>query len=104
MLISSFAWAAIARVRAVDPALATAYLVVRPAAGDVERVAAAGHQALHPWFGEVTPALVEACHRAGLAVNCWTCDDPARMVELARAGVDGICTNDPALARRALDG
>jgi glycerophosphoryl diester phosphodiesterase len=28
----------------------------------------------------------------------WTVDDPERMRELASAGVDGLITNDPALA------
>jgi glycerophosphoryl diester phosphodiesterase len=102
VLVSSFEWAVIERVHALDPALATALLVVAPAAGDVERVAAEGHRALHPWFAAVTADLVQHCHAAGIAVNCWTCDDPERMVEIAAWGIDGICTNDPALARRAL--
>jgi glycerophosphoryl diester phosphodiesterase len=104
VLVSSFEWAVIERVHALDPALATALLVVAPAAGDVERVAAAGHRALHPWFAAVTAELVQRCHAAEIAVNCWTCDDPERMAEMAAWGIDGICTNDPALARRALAG
>jgi glycerophosphoryl diester phosphodiesterase len=33
-----------------------------------------------------------------VAVNVWTVDDPDRMLELARWGVDGIVTNVPAVA------
>jgi glycerophosphoryl diester phosphodiesterase len=102
VLVSSFEWAVIERVRTLDPTVATAYLVVAPADDDVGRVARAGHRALHPWFGAVTDDLIRRCHDAGLAVNCWTCDDPTRIVELASWGIDGICTNDPALARQAL--
>ena len=65
-------------------------------------VAAGGHRALHPYVLFVTEAMVTACHEAGLALNTWTCDDPDRMVELARWGVDGICTNVPDVAVSAL--
>jgi glycerophosphoryl diester phosphodiesterase len=102
VLVSSFDWTVIERVRAADAAVPTAFLVVAPAAGDVERVAASGHRALHPWFGSITEDLIRRCHSAGLAVNCWTCDDSHRMLELAAWGIDGICTNDPALAHRTL--
>ena len=43
------------------------------------------------------PALTEervgAMHAAGLKVNCWTVDDPARGEELASWGVDYITSN-----------
>jgi glycerophosphoryl diester phosphodiesterase len=45
----------------------------------------------------VTPALVEGCHALGVALFAWTVDDANRALELARAGVDGIITNDPRL-------
>jgi glycerophosphoryl diester phosphodiesterase len=47
---------------------------------------------------------VDACHAACIAVNVWTCDEPARQRELADWGVDGICTNRPDLAVDALAG
>ncbi len=45
----------------------------------------------------ITPGLVAAAHRAGIAVIAWTVDEPARLRELAALGVDGICSNDPRL-------
>lgn len=36
---------------------------------------------------------VAALHRAGITVNCWTVDDPARAAELAAMGVDIITSN-----------
>ena len=62
----------------------------------------AGHAALHPYDATVTPELVTACHDAGLRVNVWTVDDPARILELAEMGVDGVVTNVPDVARAAL--
>ena len=53
---------------------------------------------MHPWVQTLTRDAVRAAHGAGLAVNTWTCDDPARMRELIAWGVDGICTNVPDVA------
>ena len=36
---------------------------------------------------------IDAMHAAGLLVNCWTVDDPARAAELAAWGVDFITSN-----------
>lgn len=45
----------------------------------------------------VSPALVEAAHRAGVAVHVWTIDDVAEMEELVGLGVDGIMSDRPSL-------
>lgn len=46
--------------------------------------------------------FIARCHALGLRVDYWTIDDPAQAVALARAGADGIVTNDPKLVARAL--
>ncbi|RKT19672.1 glycerophosphoryl diester phosphodiesterase [Streptomyces sp. 1114.5] len=42
------------------------------------------------------PGALADLHAAGIAVNVWTVDQPARWKALADAGVDGIITNRPA--------
>ncbi len=44
----------------------------------------------HPALNE---ERIAAMHQAGLIVNCWTVDDPARAEELAAWGVDMITSN-----------
>jgi glycerophosphoryl diester phosphodiesterase len=40
-------------------------------------------------------ALIEKCHRLGLAVDYWVVNDAAEAARLLRAGADGIITDDP---------
>ncbi len=41
------------------------------------------------------PSLIAKAHAAGLRVDYWTVNDPARARELVAAGADGIMTDDP---------
>ena len=104
ILVSSFDLGSIARVRDVDPRVATAWLtmLVPDAASVVASLVEAGHRALHPYDSVVDAALVGTCHAAGIDVNVWTVDDPERIRALANFGVDGICTNEPDVALRVL--
>ncbi len=43
----------------------------------------------------VTASSVERAHAAGLPVLTWTVDEPADLVRVVEAGVDGVITNDP---------
>jgi glycerophosphoryl diester phosphodiesterase len=102
-LISSFRFETVDMCRALMPRVRTAWLVPTADADAIAATASGGHVAIHPWVTSLTESEVRAAHRAGLAVNTWTCDDPDRMRELIAWGVDGICTNVPdiALAVRA---
>lgn len=104
VLISSFDIPTLDRVRAVDPDMATGFLVFdldrRPDA--LQRAADGGHTAFHPWDPFVDAAMIDACHDLGLRLNTWTVDDPDRMRQLASWGVDGIVTNVPAVAATTL--
>jgi len=102
-LISSFSWETIEACRAQAPEIATAWLCLAADHEAIARVAAAGHAALHPHERSVDTALVEQVHAEGLALNVWTCNDRDRIAELAGFGVDGVCTDVPAVALDALD-
>lgn len=46
--------------------------------------------------------LVDAAHRAGMAVHAWTIDDEVEMRELIAVGVDGIMTDWPSVLAAVL--
>jgi glycerophosphoryl diester phosphodiesterase len=61
-----------------------------------------GCAAWHPFRTLVSPRRVAAAHAAGLRVQAWTVDDLRAARRLARMGVDGVFTNDPARLVRQL--
>lgn len=106
VLVSCFHLPTLDRVRALEPAIATAYLhgpVYRTWDDLAAEVAGHGHRTIHPWYWIVDRWYLAAARRHGLEVNTWTVDDPARMAALVDLGVDGLCTNVPDVARTVLD-
>lgn len=95
--LSSFWWPALDGAREHGPAIRRAYVYASyPEVGAlIDRARAAGLWALHPQHSFVTLELVAQAHAAGLAVNAWTANDPADIVTLIAAGVDGICSDFP---------
>lgn len=104
VLVSSFDMTAINAVRDLARTLPTAFLTSEAIGAEVAvgRASAHGHVAINPHDDIVTPRWVAEAHDAGLAVNVWTVDDPARMIELAEMEVEGIITNVPELAIETL--
>jgi glycerophosphoryl diester phosphodiesterase len=104
IIVSSFGFACIERVRELDPSLRTAFLI----GGDrdpvplLDRAAAGGHRGVHPHWAMVDEAFMTHARHLGLFVNTWTVDDPGEIRRLAALGVDGIVTNVPDVALAAL--
>jgi glycerophosphoryl diester phosphodiesterase len=60
---------------------------------------ATGARTIGPRHELVTRDLIDAAHALRLRVVPWTVNDVRRMAELFALGVDGIVTDEPALAR-----
>lgn len=67
----------------------------------VEAIVAAGAR-VAVWSQDVNAASIAAAHARGLKVWIYTVDDPAAMRRLFALGIDGIITNQAALAWRTL--
>lgn len=104
VLITSFDMGAINAVHDIDKNLPTGFLTDDDIGPEVSigRATAHNHVAINPWDDIVTPRWIDAAAEAELDVYVWTVDDPKRMKQLAKMGVNGIITNVPDVAVRAL--
>jgi glycerophosphoryl diester phosphodiesterase len=48
-------------------------------------------------------AMIHRAHKRGMKIYVWTVNDPVQMSVMMSRGVDGIITDDPALARRVIE-
>lgn len=106
VIVSSFHPGVLAQVRVRAPHLAVGVLFHAAQRLPMRRAWVARvlrPAALHPEHVLVTGADLAAWRRHGYAVNVWTVDDAAAVRRLAALGVDGIITNEPARALRALE-
>jgi glycerophosphoryl diester phosphodiesterase len=101
VVVSSFDLATIDRVRSLDPAIRTGFLLFTGSPTWAAQMCRdRGHQAVHPHEVLVDEAFMEAAD--GLLVHTWTVNDPARLRALADLGVDAVVTDVPDVALRVL--
>lgn len=124
--VQSFDWRTLREVKKLAPEISTACLTIesqnmntvtpdtsgaspwhaglkREDHGSLPRmVQAAGCNIWSPFWRNVTPESIAETHALNLKIIPWTINDPAEVERLAALGVDGIITDYPDRARRAL--
>jgi glycerophosphoryl diester phosphodiesterase len=81
----------------------TAGLTLAQHGGSVPKmVKAVGAQIWSPYFGELTPDLLREARSLGLKVIPWTVNDPSAIDNMLAWGVDGLITDYPDRARKAM--
>jgi glycerophosphoryl diester phosphodiesterase len=53
--------------------------------------------------GQASLQLIRRAHSLGKQIYVWTVDDPITMSRMISMGVDGLITNEPALARQVME-
>ncbi|MER7757633.1 glycerophosphodiester phosphodiesterase family protein [Kitasatospora sp. NPDC097643] len=98
VVVQSFEVDALRYTRELAPELPLALLRSTLDPDPVATARELGLTAYHPSDGALAarPEVVADLHAAGVAVNVWTVDQPARWKALDAAGVDGVITNRPA--------
>ncbi len=96
-VITSQAYSALERVKAIDPEITTVY-VARIAYGDIDRLTAADHFSVEA--SSATRQLVTRVHRAGKQIYAWTVNSEETINSMIAKNVDNIITDDVELARR----
>ena len=96
VVLSSFDYALLKRLRAMDDDVPLAVLLDsgnwRQAVQVAKELSAC---AFHPAVNQLHRPMVDVCIRAGIPVSVWTVDDVGVARSLIRAGVTGLFTNDP---------
>ena len=107
LAVISFDEAAIERVRELDPAIRTGYLLVptQPVEPALVWATERGHAGVFPWDGDLgldpLPLMAKA-QAYGRLVGCYVVNDLERMRHLAACGLWGFVTDVPDVARAAL--
>jgi glycerophosphoryl diester phosphodiesterase len=126
VIAQSFDWRTLALVQKAAPAMRTAYLTaqqpwtdnITPKTSDSPRwtgavhyedhsdvpsmVKAAGGKIWSPYFGDISPALVEKAHALGVQVVPWTVNEVTHLETVIDMGVDGLISDYPDRAREVM--
>jgi glycerophosphoryl diester phosphodiesterase len=108
ILLSSFDPVTMQRAAQASPEMLRAQLVKLPYGIDVAIAAALsqGAHAVNPelaHFSEDPLVAISSIHDAGLEAIVWRVETPEDIAKLFKIGVDGVITDDPAMARRVID-
>lgn len=97
VIVQSFDFRTLVAMRKLAPAIRLSALTETDKRDFAAIAAEAAHaEIISPEFHLVTPAKVEAAHKAGLQVVAWTANTPADWDNLIAAKVDAIISDDPA--------
>ncbi len=106
VLISSFNPVALIRSKRIAPDIPIGLLVRGSTRLLINRVMRSWimYDCYHPAWEYVSQGLIDQERRMGNRIHVWTLNSPEEMINLVKAGVNGVITDDPALARKVLEG
>jgi len=100
--VHSFDHRIIRRLASRHPGLRCGALLAAYLLDPVRELERTGAVVLWQEWNLVDQGLVDRVHETGRAIIAWTVDEPAELSRLAAMGIDGLCTNVPDAALRAL--
>jgi glycerophosphoryl diester phosphodiesterase len=99
IVVMSLKYEAVQKMHQLRPEW-TIGLLTATAVGDLTRLDAS-FLAVHT--GLARPSFIRAAHKSGKDVYVWTVNDPVQMSVMMTKQVDGLITDEPALAKRVLE-
>ena len=102
VLISSFNFSYLERVKAANPNLATAALVRQAPSEPLKLLHRLEAQAYHPHVTAITTEAIVDFRTEGFEVSVWTVNDEETMRSLIEAKASGIITDFPQMLRSLL--
>ena len=99
----SFDHRAVLRLQALAPAIPRGQLFGRCTVDEVlAQAGEAGCEIVMPHKGQISDALAQRVHEAGLKLATWVVDEPAELKLLARFGLYGVGSNRPGVLLEAI--
>ncbi|WP_245167574.1 glycerophosphodiester phosphodiesterase [Croceivirga sp. JEA036] len=95
IVISSFNWEELRRLRKLNPEIAIAVLTEEDPVAAIAVAKELNAVAINPYFEELTQEKVDKIQSEGFKVFTWTVNEPAAIKKMQEFGVDGIITNYP---------
>lgn len=102
VIISSFNHYSLLEVKKIAPEIKIGLLYSAGLVAPWEYAKRIGAEAIHPYYISIPPEAVRACNENGILVNPYTINIPEHIKFAALAGVDGIITNVPDVAIKAI--
>ena len=87
------------QIKRLAPQVSAGYLLAA-GLGDMAR---SGVDFLAVPVGQATAEWMKAASEKGIKVYAWTVNDMDGILDLMEVGIDGVITDDPAMARKAID-
>lgn len=103
IIVSSFSTLSLLTIKRLDKNIPTGILYSSPAKEFIILAKLFKIDAIHPWYKDVTKDMKEAAVKGNIKIHTYTVDDVAEMKKLAKLGVNGIITNVPDIALKALN-
>jgi glycerophosphoryl diester phosphodiesterase len=88
----SFIYENLQKIKAILPNQSAQYLFWKVTDEEISRLVRDKID-VDVWCRELTKEQIDACHKAGLTVNCWTVDTVEEGEKLAEWGIDFITSN-----------
>lgn len=95
VVITSFIHSLLKKVHCLNPDIRTGALFFDVREDIFERAIDACAEAIHVYYRNITPKLVEDAHKRGLKVVAWNPDEVGDMKRMISLGVDAIGSNRP---------
>ena len=87
------------QLKRLAPKIPAGYLL----AAGLGDMASSGVQFVAVPAGQATVERMKAARKNGMKVYAWTVNDMDGILDLMEVGIDGVITDDPAMARKAID-
>ncbi|NLY61417.1 MAG: glycerophosphodiester phosphodiesterase [Clostridiales bacterium] len=95
VIFSSFNHYSLRDIKTIDPSMKIGLLYMAGLVEPYNYAKSLGAEALHPYYYNIVPEVVEGCKKNGIKLNPFTINNKKEIEMIMKAGVDGIITDYP---------